>query len=88
MYEVLKANAQDMGDAGRDPYTGWGWIAGLEVDATPEAPEPPEPPEPPAEEEKEDEPVDSESRLLYLSTPRMEGADVFALETKLEKIGL
>lgn len=33
LYEAAKANAQDMGLPGRDPYFGWGWIAGLEVAA-------------------------------------------------------
>ena len=41
LYEAAKANAQDMGLPGRDPYFGWGWIADV---GKPSVPEPVKPP--------------------------------------------
>ncbi|HOG02184.1 MAG TPA: S8 family serine peptidase, partial [Clostridia bacterium] len=81
LYEAAKANARDFGTAGRDPYYGWGWIASMDmsVGATP--------PSVPAKDENEENPVANETRLLYLTTPRMSGADVYALEMALEALG-
>jgi cell wall-associated NlpC family hydrolase len=81
LYEQAKANCQDLGAAGRDPYFGWGWIASVDAQAavTP-------PVENPGE-TKDDPPVTAQNRLIYLTTPRMSGADVYALELQLQALG-
>jgi len=81
LYEQAKANCQDLGAAGRDPYFGWGWIASVDAQAA-VAP----PVENPGE-TKDDPPVTAQNRLIYLTTPRMSGADVYALELQLQALG-
>lgn len=74
LYEVAKASALDLGSGGRDPYFGWGWIASV-VNKIIEVPVEP------------DKPIDPATRLMYLTTPRMSGSDVYGLELQLEALG-
>ena len=80
LYARAVASCQDFGTAGRDPYFGWGWIAKIDAPATPALPSNPE-------KENDAAPVVEAGRVLYLTTPRMSGADVYALEKNLEALG-
>jgi cell wall-associated NlpC family hydrolase len=73
LYEQAKANCQDFGTVGRDPYFGWGWIASVDAEAGVT---------PPAENE-DDNKGEVSMDTLRLTTPYMQGDSVRVCQQRL-----